>query len=102
MSDAKYPDIAGFKEDETSREAAERIEERGRARRLREQVRHWYVDDGNEGTADECAHALGLSILAIRPRVTELNKSGVICKTGRRRCNYSGANAHVWRKAVLL
>tara|TARA_A200000159_G_scaffold60004_1_gene55594 strand:+ start:170 stop:400 length:231 start_codon:yes stop_codon:yes gene_type:complete len=48
-------------------------------------------------TADEIAFHLNLSILSIRPRISELNTLGMIEKTGERRKNESGNSAHVWR-----
>ena len=48
-------------------------------------------------TADEVAAQLGESVLAIRPRVTELAKDGRIADTGERRKNASGRKAIVWR-----
>jgi predicted ArsR family transcriptional regulator len=50
-------------------------------------------------TADEIAERCGVSILAIRPRVAELNKGGHIEDSGVRRRNDSGAKATVWRIA---
>jgi hypothetical protein len=51
-------------------------------------------------TADEIAARLGESVLAVRPRVSELFHAGVIEKTGNRRRNASGLLAHVWKKAA--
>ena len=51
-------------------------------------------------TADEIAAKLGESVLAVRPRVSELFRAGLIEKTGDRRPNASGLNAHVWKKAA--
>ena len=48
-------------------------------------------------TADEVAAQLGESVLAIRPRVTELAKAERIADTGERRKNASGRRAIVWR-----
>lgn len=48
-------------------------------------------------TADEVAQRLNLSVLSVRPRVSELNKFGWIVKTGERRKNASGMSAAVWR-----
>ena len=48
-------------------------------------------------TADEVAAQLGESVLAIRPRVTELAKVDRIADTGERRKNASGRKAIVWR-----
>ncbi len=91
-----YPHTAGFKEPSTSREAAIAIESTGKAARLRGMVLSWY-QDGNTGTADECAHALGEDILSIRPRVAELHKAGRLDQTGERRRADGGRYAHVWR-----
>ena len=51
-------------------------------------------------TADEIAAKLAESVLAVRPRVSELFHAGVIEKTGERRPNASGLNAHVWKKTA--
>lgn len=47
-------------------------------------------------TADECAGRLGVSILAVRPRVTELSRLGKLRDSGTRRANNSGRSAIVW------
>lgn len=95
-----YPTVAGYKEATTSREAAEAIEAAGRAGRLREAVRQWYAA-GNQGTADECAGALGETILSIRPRVSELHHRGYLVATGERRLSSAGRSSHVWKKADM-
>ena len=51
-------------------------------------------------TADEIAVRLGESVLAVRPRVSELFHAGLIEKTGARRFNASGLRAHVWKKTA--
>lgn len=48
-------------------------------------------------TADEVAQVMGESVLAIRPRITELSKLDFIVETGQRRKNRSGKMAIVWR-----
>jgi hypothetical protein len=53
-------------------------------------------------TADEIAAALDESVLAIRPRVSELFHAGLIEKTGERRRNQSGLSAHVWKKLAAV
>jgi hypothetical protein len=53
-------------------------------------------------TADEIAQALSASVLSIRPRVSELNRSGEIVQTGARRKNESGLSATVWKIAPPL
>lgn len=47
-------------------------------------------------TADECAARLALSILTVRPRVTELSREGKLRDGGDRRPNGSGRKAIVW------
>jgi hypothetical protein len=49
-------------------------------------------------TADEIAAKLDASVLAVRPRVSELFHAGQIAKTGERRTNESGLRAYVWKK----
>lgn len=92
-----YPHAAGFKDETTSRDAAEAIEGSGRARTLRERVESFYLA-GRNATADEVAHALHEPILAIRPRVSELFKLGKIERTGMRRRSDGGHSAHVYRR----
>lgn len=47
-------------------------------------------------TADEIADAIGATVLATRPRVTELQQEGLLYDTGLRRPNSSGRQATVW------
>lgn len=49
------------------------------------------------GTADEIAAVLEASILAVRPRITELKEMGFVEDSGVRRLNASGKRATVWR-----
>jgi predicted ArsR family transcriptional regulator len=51
-------------------------------------------------TADEVAHALGESILSIRPRIAELHEMGCIFDTGVRRDNGTGKTAIVWTAKI--
>jgi hypothetical protein len=91
-----YPRRAGAKAAGTSREAADRIEAKGRAATLRSAVLGAF-ELGWQGTADELAFRLGESVLSVRPRVTELGKQGLLEQTGERHRNQSGASASVWR-----
>ena len=94
-----YPQAAGFKENTTSREAAEAIEKHGRAARLRDDVAAYYRA-GNKATADECAAALNENHLSLRPRVSELHARGFLKPTGERRASLAGGRqSHVWEWA---
>lgn len=95
---AVYPDAPGWKEPTTSREAAAKID----AGTLRAEVLDWLRNMGPH-TPDETAEGLKRSVLAIRPRFTELRKGGLIEKDCdrngflTRRRNLSGMRAQVWR-----
>ena len=90
-----YPHAPGFKEHDTSKKAAESVQ--GTVVFLREMClsRLGYAP----ATPDEIAAWCGASVLAIRPRMSELHKQGKIVDTGLRRTNASGRNAKVWRLA---
>lgn len=93
MSDLFYPHAPGAQDRDTSRDAADAIAERvpqlrGRALAV--------LERSNGLTADEVAGRLGLSILSIRPRITELSRLGKVRDSGVRRKNASGRPAIVW------
>ena len=71
-----------------------------RSERLRALVLHVLATTPSGLTADEVAARLAESVLAVRPRVSELFHAGLIAKTGDRRANASGLAAHVWKKAA--
>ncbi len=101
MSELGYPERPGFKKHGPSEQAAKAMEGTAaglRARALAEFAKHPVAG----ATADEVAKALGLSILSIRPRVSELHRSGEIVETEVRRKNESGLSATVWRIAAPL
>lgn len=91
---AQYPNQPGFRRrSKTSKVAAEYMKDK--APTLRDQVLALLkVEDL---TADECADKLGKSILAIRPRLSELRRLGKIFDTDTTRPNASGVQASVWR-----
>jgi hypothetical protein len=92
----QYPESPGFKEHTTSREAARAVVCDSGV--IRERAYQVIVDAGERGaTPDEVADALGLSVLSVRPRVSELGKLERIERTPVRRRNISGLNATVWR-----
>lgn len=89
-----YPNVPGSKAPGTSEEAAESM--RVSAPTLRAEAL-MVLERSGPLTADEIANRLNRSVLAIRPRVTELFKMGRIEDTGTRRANASGRRAVVWR-----
>lgn len=89
-----YPNIPGSKAPGTSEEAADSM--RDSAPTLRAKALEVLRKCGG-ATADEVAWTLDKSVLAIRPRITELSKMGLIQDAGYRRRNKSGRNAVVWR-----
>ena len=89
-----YHETIGYQRTETSFNAAVRASVN--ARNVRDKVAAVLAERGPM-TADEIAAVLGLSILTVRPRVTDLNKAGRIEDTGARRQTGSGNAAIVWR-----
>jgi hypothetical protein len=87
-----YPHVPGFKARSTSKDAAEAVGSRAVA--LRSAVLTQIT--ASAATADEVANRLGESVLAIRPRVSELSRMGKIMDSGLRRANASGKSAIVW------
>lgn len=93
LGDTPYPLAPGFKErGGASEQAAAEI--KPAAATLREQV--LAAIRISPATADEVAERLRVSILAIRPRLSELRAQGKIEPTGERRENASGKYATVW------
>ena len=96
---APYPQSPGHKTGGTSQEAAQKF--RAHASDLRAAALLTFDNNPAGLTADEVADRLKSSVLAIRPRISELYKQGKIEKVpgpeGRRK-NASGMSATVWRK----
>ena len=92
----KYPLTAGYKENSTSKEAAEKID--SRSTNLRTECLKIVKRKGNYGaTPEEVAEILSESILSIRPRFTELKLLQYIIDSGDRRINSFGSTTKVWR-----
>ena len=87
-----YPNSPGFKRQDTSAEAAEKIAPRSAT--LRDQCRA--ALRVVPMSADLCAEMLGEDKLAIRPRFSELLANGEIFDTGERVLNASNRRAIVW------
>lgn len=92
----RYPDVPGAKTDGPSLAAANRM--RRHDKKLRELALEMLRAEGPL-TADEVAARLGRTVLSIRPRISQLNKKGLVIDTGERRLNESGSPATVWRAA---
>jgi len=92
-----YPSLPGHQGADTSLEAAICIAPSAQALRNRclELVKR------GDCTADEAAAALGETVLAIRPRFSELFRLREIHPTGRRRKNISGLSARVWAASTF-
>lgn len=95
---SSYPTSPGYKAPGTSKEAAKAMASTAddlRARALAH-IRQ------KPSTADETAEALGASVLAIRPRISELRKQSLVQELlgmnskPIRRKNASGQSATVW------
>ena len=94
MSDLfTYPHQPGAQHRDTSRAAADEVAQTAPLLRAKALA---VVEQSNGLTADEVAGRLGLSILSIRPRLTELSRLGKVRDSGARRRNASGKNAIVW------
>jgi len=94
-----YPSHPGFKKIGTSEAAARAV---GASRKLPERKRailDAFAASPAGLNADEAAGVLGLSVLYVRPRVTELAraKPPLLVDTGATRKNKSGLSATVWR-----
>jgi predicted ArsR family transcriptional regulator len=94
MSTLTYPNHPGAKVGGTSRDAANNMAEH--APTLRERCLDLIALQGDL-TTDEAAELLNVSVLAVRPRFSELRALGKIEQTGERRTNASGMTANVWR-----
>ena len=86
-----YPHEAGYKARDTAQAAAAAVP----AGILRDRVLA-VIERTNGLTADECSGRMGLSILSVRPRFSELARLGKVRDTGERRANNSGRQAIVW------
>ena len=94
-AEQRYPNAPGHKVDGTSAVSATKM--KGKAATLRKRSLEIIDQAGPWGyTADEIAHQLGESVLAVRPRISELKGQGLIRENGVRRPNASGLFANVW------
>lgn len=89
-----YPIDPGYTEATTSLDAA--VSMSIRAETLRKRILAVLIY--RPMTSDESAEAIGESVLAVRPRLTELRRMGLIERTGQKRKNESGLYAHEYRQ----
>ncbi len=86
-----YPHTPGSKEKGgCSEEAAFAIDKSGKAAMLRRKCLQILSDHSLGKTADELAEDIGEDVLSIRPRMTELFKTGRAFKTNMKRRNRKG------------
>src|ERR1700676_2577802 len=97
ISELIYPHAPGFKVSGPSEQATEAMG--STANKMRAAVLAQFAQYPGGATADEIAKDLNLSVLSVRPRVSELKGLGEIKQTGGRRKNESGITATVWRIA---
>jgi len=76
---------------ECSKEAREKIN----IELMREKVEAAYYVLPAGATADEIAAEMGLDVLSVRPRVSELKRMGALWPTGERRRNANGNSCAV-------
>lgn len=87
-----YPHIPAIGKTDTSAAAAPSLPQ---AKALQRRV--LFALSHGPSTADEVAARIKESVLAVRPRFTELSRVWRIEDTGERRKNASGRNAIVWQ-----
>jgi predicted ArsR family transcriptional regulator len=96
-----YPSHPGWKAAGTSQEAAHAVA--GHAKTVRTRAAEYFMQNHPKAfSADDIARALNESVLTVRPRVSELHRSGVIEPAQGRVKNASGMSAHLWRAKVAL
>lgn len=81
---------------DTERAAAHKVAQTLRGRRL-ETLQALSQLPAGGGTGDKIAQAAGLSVLSIRPRLTELQEMDLIKDTGRRAKNQWQNNEIIWQ-----
>lgn len=91
------PDAPFQRHSETSQEAAEAIDAKGKANKLRAAVYLWLCRQGSRGgTDEECQAALNMGGSTQRPRRVELTDRGLVGDSQKKRPTVSGRSATVW------
>lgn len=97
---AEYPNYPGARSAPASREAARAVAPMAGTLR-RACLNHYLAIYPKAAAADEVAAVLRRSILSVRPRISELRKSGFVEPTPERARNDSGLRAHRLRASRL-
>ena len=97
MGDLIHPDAPGCKALGPSVQSAEA--KSSTANKMRAAVLAQFAQYPGGATADEIAKDNNLSVLSVRPRVSEFKRLGENKQTGGRRKNESGMTATVWQIA---
>lgn len=90
---APYPDTAGFKARDTAKAAAAGVEPAAKSLR----ARVFDAIKAKPGTPEELAARLGVPVMNVRPRTSELSARGLIEDSGTRGEADGGRQAIRWR-----
>lgn len=90
----KYPNAAGYKDSDCSKEAALHVNRKLRKRQ--EEVLNALRKCFNGATSEEIALMVGRPALSIKPRLSELLKLGLVRKSGRKGKTELGGNCTIW------
>lgn len=90
----RYMQTPGWRDPETSLEAAERIAPH--VARLRRRVLDLLREIPQGLSVHQIANRLRLPVATIQPRVSELRANGNVKPSGQRCTNETGASAHLW------
>ena len=88
-----YPDAPGWKGRDTSKAAAQAIAPK--AQSLRERV--LVAVTAQPGSPEQIARRIGVPLMNVRPRLSELAARGLVVDTGRREIADGGRKAIVWQ-----
>ncbi len=89
-----YPNKAGYKDNDCSKEAASKINRTLRARQ--EEVLNVLKTHSNGLSSEQIASLIGRPSLSIKPRLSELKELGLVRKSGRRGKTELGGACTIW------
>lgn len=91
----RYPDRAGWRGQGVARECSKDAADKVDAKRLQAEVLA-NLRDAGPATFYEMAERLGRHTRSVQPRFSELERQGLVRKSGARRPTPMGATASVW------